>query len=150
MKWFPWLQRRHWEKVLLFHFFLHENICGYLIEALDTTHLMRTRGTFHLRNGSAQDKTYNKTCATGEDSDLPAHPGSLIRAFADCVFLIRVHTHQGNVREIKNFSRSANCQRILWCIREKWNFAKMSGKCQGILHFSLMKLGCLVPMYRFC
>ena len=23
-------------------------------------------------------------------------------------------------------------------------------KCQGILHFSLMKLGCLVPMYLFC
>ena len=23
-------------------------------------------------------------------------------------------------------------------------------KCQEILHFSLMKLGCLVPMYLFC
>ena len=22
-------------------------------------------------------------------------------------------------------------------------------KCQGILHFSLMKLGCLIPMYFF-
>ena len=27
---------------------------------------------------------------------------------------------------------------------------KMSGKCQRILHFSLIKLGCLVPMYFSC
>ena len=32
----------------------------------------------------------------------------------------------------------------------KNNFAKMLGKCQGILHFSLMKLGCLVLMYYSC
>ena len=29
------------------------------------------------------DKTYNKTCATREDSDQPAHLGSLISLFAD-------------------------------------------------------------------
>ena len=32
---------------------------------------------------SAHEKTYNKTCATSEDSDQPAHPRSLIRVFAD-------------------------------------------------------------------
>ena len=31
----------------------------------------------------AHDKTYNKTCATSEDSDQPAHSRSLIRVFAD-------------------------------------------------------------------
>ena len=47
--------------------------------------------------------------------------------------LNRVHTRQGNVREILIFSRSGNCQGILCCVSEKWIFAKMSGKCQGIL-----------------
>ena len=31
----------------------------------------------------AHDKTYNKTCATNEDSDQTAHPRILIRIFAD-------------------------------------------------------------------
>ena len=31
----------------------------------------------------AHDKTYNKTCATREDSDQPAHPRRLIRVFVD-------------------------------------------------------------------
>ena len=49
--------------------------------------------------------------------------------------LHRVHTHQGNVREILFFSRSGNCQGILCCVREKLMFSKMSGNCQGILQF---------------
>ena len=28
------------------------------------------------------DKTYNKTCATSEDTDQPAHPRSIISVFA--------------------------------------------------------------------
>ena len=35
------------------------------------------------------DKTYNKTCATSEDSDQPAHPRSLIRVFADRMCLLQ-------------------------------------------------------------
>ena len=35
------------------------------------------------------DKTYNKTCATSEDSDQPAHPRSLIRIFADRMCLLQ-------------------------------------------------------------
>ena len=31
----------------------------------------------------AYNETCNKTCATSEDSDQPAHPRSLIRVFAD-------------------------------------------------------------------
>ena len=31
----------------------------------------------------ASDKTYNKTCATSEDTDQSARPRSLIRVFAD-------------------------------------------------------------------
>ena len=27
-----------------------------------------------VQNESAHDKTYNKTCATSQDSDQPAHP----------------------------------------------------------------------------
>ena len=38
---------------------------------------------------SAHDKTYNKSCATSEDSDQPAHPRSLIRVFADRMFLLQ-------------------------------------------------------------
>ena len=51
-----------------------------------------------------------------------------------------------HVGEILFFSRSGNCQGILRCAREKYNFAKMSGN----LHFSLMKLGCLVLLYSSC
>ena len=37
----------------------------------------------------AHDKTYNKTCATSEDSDQPAHPRSLIRVFVDPMCLLQ-------------------------------------------------------------
>ena len=36
-----------------------------------------------------------------------------------CFNICRVHTPQGNVREIKKDSRSGNCQGILCCVREK-------------------------------
>ena len=52
----------------------------------------------------------------------------------------RVHTRQGNVREIKKISRSGNCQGILCCVSEKWIFAEMSGKCQGILFTSFYQM----------
>ena len=38
----------------------------------------------------ALDKTNNKTCATGEDSDQPAHPRSLIRVFAGRMCLLQL------------------------------------------------------------
>ena len=41
-----------------------------------------------FKNESAHDKTYEKTCATSEDSDQPAHPRSLIRVFADRMYLL--------------------------------------------------------------
>ena len=37
----------------------------------------------------AHDKTYNKTKATSGDSDQPAHPRSLIRVFADHMYLLQ-------------------------------------------------------------
>ena len=37
----------------------------------------------------AHDKTCNKTCATSEDSDQPAHPHSLIRDFAARMCLLQ-------------------------------------------------------------
>ena len=37
----------------------------------------------------AHDKSYNKTCATRQDSDQPAHPRSLIRVFADRICLLQ-------------------------------------------------------------
>ena len=43
------------------------------------------QGIFTNINEPAHYKTYNKTCATSEDSDQPAHPRSLIRVFADCL-----------------------------------------------------------------
>ena len=36
----------------------------------------------------AHNKTYKKTCATGEDSDQPVRPHSLIRVFADRTCLL--------------------------------------------------------------
>ena len=37
----------------------------------------------------AHDKTYNKTCATSENSDQHAHLCSLIRVFADSICLLQ-------------------------------------------------------------
>ena len=37
----------------------------------------------------ADDKTYDKICATSEDSDQPAHPCRLIRVFADRMCLVQ-------------------------------------------------------------
>ena len=42
-----------------------------------------------ILNEPAHDKTYNKFCATSEDSDQPAHPRSLIRVFADRMGLLQ-------------------------------------------------------------
>ena len=39
------------------------------------------------------EKTYNKTCATSEDSDQPAHPCNLIRVFADGMCLLQPPGH---------------------------------------------------------
>ena len=37
----------------------------------------------------AHDKAYNKTCATSEDSDQPAHPRRLMRVFTDRMCLLQ-------------------------------------------------------------
>ena len=37
----------------------------------------------------AHDEAYNKACATSKNSDQPAHPRSLIRVFADRMFLLQ-------------------------------------------------------------
>ena len=58
----------------------------------------------------------------------------------------KVHTCQGNGREIWIFSRSGNYQEIMWCVRKECYFAKISGKCHKILHFMSMKFGYLVMM----
>ena len=42
---------------------------------------------------TAHDKNYNKTCASSEDSDQPAHPRSLIRVFADRMCLLQPPGH---------------------------------------------------------
>ena len=42
-----------------------------------------------LSNEPVHEKTINKTCATSQDSDQPAHPRSLIWVFADCMCLLQ-------------------------------------------------------------
>ena len=44
----------------------------------------------------AHDKTYNKTCATSEDSDQPANPRSLIRVFAVSMCLLQTSGYPNN------------------------------------------------------
>ena len=66
----------------------------------------------------------------------------LIRS-SSAIFLMSIHSTEspnqfaqlGNFREIYFFP-SGNCQGFMWCVREKWNFAK---KCHSFLHFSLME-----------
>ena len=41
------------------------------------------------KNEPVHDRTYNKTCATCEDSDQPAHPRSQISVFADRMCLLQ-------------------------------------------------------------
>ena len=41
------------------------------------------------KNEPVHNKTYNKTCATSEESDQPAHLCSLIRVFADGMSLLQ-------------------------------------------------------------
>ena len=45
--------------------------------------------TWIQQNDPAHDKTYNKACAISADSDQPAHPRSLIRAFAERMRLLQ-------------------------------------------------------------
>ena len=55
--------------------------------------LTRTLSDAQLSHEKVNDpghvKIYNKTCATSEDSDQPAHPRSLIRVFADRMCLLQ-------------------------------------------------------------
>ena len=44
---------------------------------------------FEYDKESVQDKTYNRTWVTSEDSDQPAHPYSLVRVFADRTCLLQ-------------------------------------------------------------
>ena len=50
-------------------------------------------------NKPAHDKTYNKTCATSEDSDQPAHPRSLIRVFAERMCLLQPLDYKIEINE---------------------------------------------------
>ena len=43
----------------------------------------------HYNIEPAHNKTYNKTCATSEDSDQPAHLRSLIEVFAERMCLLQ-------------------------------------------------------------
>ena len=52
-----------------------------------STHNIRFRE--EITNVPAHDKTCNKTSATSEDSDQPAHPRSLIRVSADRMWLLQ-------------------------------------------------------------
>ena len=57
---------------------------------------MSTQHMFSWRNKSsepAHDKTYNKTCATSEDSDR-LYPHNLIRVFADRMCLLQPPGYQ--------------------------------------------------------
>ena len=47
----------------------------------------------------AHVKTYNKTFMTSEDSDQPAHSRSLIRVFADSMYLLRPPGYPKRVNE---------------------------------------------------
>ena len=50
------------------------------------------------QNEPVHDKTYNKTCVTSKDSDQPAHQHSLVRIFADRMYLLQ---HLGNPKRDK-------------------------------------------------
>ena len=63
--------------------------------------------TFYTINEQAHDETYNKSCAPSEDSDQPAHPRSLIRVFADRMYLLQPPAIQRGINE--NPSRAGGC-----------------------------------------
>ena len=56
---------------------------------MNTAEPQRLMSPWHLHHQPAHDKTYNKTCATSEDSDQTAHPRSLIRVFTDRICLLQ-------------------------------------------------------------
>ena len=62
-------------------------VCGFM--SLDYGLGNITTTTNHIKIEPAHDKPYNKTCANSEDSDLPTHPCSLIRVFADCLCFLQ-------------------------------------------------------------
>ena len=60
---------------------------------------------------------------------------------------IQVKEMSGNLFFFKVRELSGNS---VMCQGKMKFLQKMSGKCQGILHFSQMKLECLVPAYFSC
>ena len=61
---------------------------------------------------SQYDKSNNKTCATSEDSDQPAHPRSLIRVFADRMYLLQHPSHPK--RDERNPCHTRWMNRLIW------------------------------------
>ena len=47
------------------------------------------RNCHYIISKPAQDKSYNKMCATSKDSDQPVHPHYLIKVFADHICLLQ-------------------------------------------------------------
>ena len=58
-------------------------------EILNSLILLCTESGMSFIYEPVADKTYNKTCATSEDSDQPVHPHSLIRIFVDRMCLLQ-------------------------------------------------------------
>ena len=77
----------------------------------------------------------------------------LLRNKKDSIFWMKktgiIHIREMS-RKLKNFHGQGIVREFCDVSGKNENFAKMSGKCQEILHFSPMKLECLVPMYLFC
>ena len=88
---------------------------------------------FYIIVGQAHDKTYNKTCATSEDSDQPAHPRRLIWVFADPMCLLQ---HPGypkrDRRELLSYCVEVDLS-LCWSHRSYCRF------CRALAHMYLFE-----------
>ena len=87
----------------------------------------------------AHDETYNKTCATSEDSDQPAHSRSLIRVFAVRLSFVQPPGYPRGMNE--------NPSHTVWTYRLIWVFAGHTGLivghcrlCHALAHMLLVQI----------
>ena len=84
----------------------------------------------------AHDETYNKTCATSEDSDQPAHSRSLIRVFANRMCLL----------QLPGYSKRNKRQPLQYCVVVMadlsvcWSLRSYCRFCRALVHIFTRKV----------
>ena len=103
-----------------------------------------------MTNEPAYDKTYNKTCATSNDSDQPVHPPSMTRVFVYPV-LDSLEAVEGICDQRRLWSDCADAQddqSLHWSHKSCCRFCRAMAKMIFFLLEIILYVKCTKPLHR--